>query len=141
MRNYSPWIKVIYLCHYNYQHHLYHHDHHHHHHHHNHTCLYCYIDDFKKDILSSVQQYCGFVDANSLCFLWPTEFQRFRITFISGPLHQPIISCFYGLKRGGNGKDNLTKNDVLIRCNGDHFTLLRPCSIIPGVSVNMPTNM
>jgi hypothetical protein len=44
--------------------------------------------------VTSVQQYCGFVDANMLCFLWPAELNAYRVCFVSGPLDRPLISCF-----------------------------------------------
>jgi hypothetical protein len=54
----------------------------------------CLTEDWEKDIVTSVQQYCGFVDANMLCFLWPTELNAYRVCFVSGPLDRPLISCF-----------------------------------------------
>jgi hypothetical protein len=54
----------------------------------------CLTEDWEKDIVTSVQQYCGFVDANMLCFLWPAELNAYRVCFVSGPLDRPLISCF-----------------------------------------------
>lgn len=91
-------------------------------------------------------QYGALVDANMLCFLWPRELNPFRVCFISGPLTQPLISCFepppsvlqQGATRSDNAvnatlsanpADNLT--EVILRCSGDHFTLLRPVNQQP----------
>ena len=38
--------------------------------------------------------YAGFVDANCLLYLWPSEFDSCRICIISGNLNRPIFSCF-----------------------------------------------
>jgi hypothetical protein len=59
------------------------------------TVFACWLtEDWEKDIVTSVQQYCGFVDANMLCFLWPAELNAYRVCFVSGPLDRPLISCF-----------------------------------------------
>jgi hypothetical protein len=49
------------------------------------------------EILSSVQEYGGLVDANSLSFLFPKEFKGIRICFISGisgANTKPTFVCF-----------------------------------------------
>lgn len=74
-----------------------------------------------KEILSSITDYAGFVDANALTLLWPIEFARFRICLISGPTAKPIFSIFH-LKT--TKEEDL--EDIYIRCDGSHFTLLRP---------------
>ena len=50
--------------------------------------------DMEKIVLPSIQEYAGFVDANSLKYLWPREMNRFRVCVISGSVHAPIFSCF-----------------------------------------------
>ena len=50
--------------------------------------------EMEKIVLPSVQEYAGFVDANSLRFLWPREMNRFRICVISGSCKAPIFTCF-----------------------------------------------
>lgn len=86
-----------------------------------------------QDILPSVLQYAGLVDANALIFTWPQEFVSFRLCVISGNPAQPLFSCF-----SARDAAESTLSDVLIYCDGQHFTLLRP--IIPegqdkGVSI------
>lgn len=75
-----------------------------------------------QDILPSVLQYAGLVDANALIFLFPQEFVNFRLCIISGSPQVPLISCF-----SARSADPATLSDVLIYCDGEHFTLLRPC--------------
>ena len=75
-----------------------------------------------QDILPSVLQYGGFVDGNALIFLFPQEFVNFRLCFISDNPQVPLISCF-----SAQSANPATLSDVLIYCNGSHFTLLRPC--------------
>jgi hypothetical protein len=77
-------------------------------------------DDICREVLESVNEYAGFVDAYSLCFLWPIEFKLKRFCFISGSLHNPILSCF-----SQKGVDSNSLIDVIIHCDGSHFTLLR----------------
>ena len=86
----------------------------------------CLSDLWYGDIISTVNQYAGFVDANALSFLWPREFDEFVICFISGPPDRPILSCFapHGVQRGDARLNSLT--EVFIRCDGQHFTLLKP---------------
>jgi hypothetical protein len=105
-------------------------------------------EEWEKDILASVQQYCGFVDANMLCFLWPAELSSFRICFISGSLARPLISCFQPplSTTSSAGRDASQLTEILIRCSGDHFTLLKPLpqqqqpqqSQQQGFQVNLP---
>ena len=47
-----------------------------------------------KEIIGTVTQYAGLVDANSLVFLWPREFRNYRICLISGDVSQSIFSVF-----------------------------------------------
>lgn len=75
-------------------------------------------------------EYAGFVDANALSFIWPLEFSGIRICIISGRLNSPIFSVFY--QEPISPSD--TYKDVYIRCDGNHFTLLRPVSN-DGVSI------
>ena len=77
-----------------------------------------------QDILPSVLQYAGLVDANALIFTWPQEFVNFRVCMFSGKPSNPLISCF-----SAREADPSSMSDVLIYCDGQHFTLLRP--IIP----------
>ena len=75
----------------------------------------------REDILSSVVAYAGFVDANALIWLWLEELSPFRICLLSGTRENPIISTFQ--QKGARGV-----RDVLMHCDGQHFTLLRPLS-------------
>lgn len=77
-------------------------------------------DDICREVIESVNEYAGFVDAYSLCFLWPIEFKFKRFCFISGSLNKPIFSCF-----SQKGVDVNSLADVIIHCDGSHFTLLR----------------
>lgn len=85
-------------------------------------------EDWEKDILASVTQYCGFVDANMLCLLWPAQLLGYRVCFVSGPLSRPLISCFSGAEEA----DAETLTEIVVRCSGDHFTLLRPLHAADG---------
>lgn len=72
------------------------------------------------DIVPTINEYAGFVDANCLCYLWPQEFAQFRICIISNPASAaPMFSCF-----SSSGK--VAKFDILVHCDGSHFTLLQP---------------
>ena len=82
-------------------------------------------DDFTHDILATVTEYAGFVDANMLCFLWPDEFANKRICFISGAKHESIFTCFDS-SMGSNSNSLSLTSDVIIHCDGSHFTLLQP---------------
>lgn len=66
----------------------------------------------------------GFVDANALCFLWPQEMNNFRLLFVSNPANRPIFSHFSVGTPGAK--------EVVILCEREHFTLLRPCTSHPG---------
>eukprot|EP00603_Paraphysomonas_imperforata_P004964 CAMPEP_0114448440 /NCGR_PEP_ID=MMETSP0103-20121206/20325_1 /TAXON_ID=37642 ORGANISM="Paraphysomonas imperforata, Strain PA2" /NCGR_SAMPLE_ID=MMETSP0103 /ASSEMBLY_ACC=CAM_ASM_000201 /LENGTH=434 /DNA_ID=CAMNT_0001620453 /DNA_START=272 /DNA_END=1577 /DNA_ORIENTATION=+ len=79
-------------------------------------------DDFQKEIVQSVLNYAGFVDANALVYIWPKEMQRCRICLISGDLKHPIFSCFF--PSNVSNVDSL--NDIIIHSDGSHFTLLKP---------------
>ncbi len=100
-------------------------------------------EEWHKEILASVCLYGALVDANMLCFLWPRELNPYRICFISGSLTKPLISCFepppsvlLGNTSCENPADSLT--EVIIRCSGDHFTLLRPVNALSGGGGNSP---
>ena len=89
------------------------------------------------DILPSVLEYAGFVDANALLFIWPVEFIPFRLCFISGDPLKPLISCFSTRESSRNGTRRALSY-VLIHCHKDHFTLLRPsdlCKTADGTSM------
>jgi hypothetical protein len=79
------------------------------------------IDCWFVDLIQTYQEYAGFVDANGLCFLWPEEFNQFRFLFISGTPTAPIFSSF---SRSEATSEDLI--EVIVHCNGSHFTLLRP---------------
>lgn len=83
-----------------------------------------YADTWFSDIVSTVNGYAGFVDANALSFLWPAEFDRYVVCLVSGPLSAPILSCFAPAGRDKDSLDGLV--EVIIRCDGSHFTLLKP---------------
>lgn len=78
-------------------------------------------DDIATSVLPSLLEYAGFVDANSLSFIWPVEFNTSRICFISGDSKKPMFTCFVP-----EGQDPSRLRDVIIHCDGTHFTLLRP---------------
>ena len=79
-------------------------------------------EDFslRADILSSVLGYAYFVDANALIWLWLQEFGPYRICLLSGTSDRPIVSLF---RTRGAPLHKLS--DVIIHCDGSHFTLLR----------------
>lgn len=77
--------------------------------------------------------YCGFVDANMLCLLWPLQLQSYRVCFVSGPLTRPLISVFQPpAPPAGSASEAAVAaaveglTEIVIRSSGDHFTLLRP---------------
>jgi hypothetical protein len=76
----------------------------------------------------SIVTYCDLVDANALSFLWPKEFQSYYICFISGNPSSPIITTFRSNKDDGS---NHPKKEIIIHCDGNHFTLLRPKTMHP----------
>lgn len=79
------------------------------------------------DLLESVLGYAGFVDANVLCLLWPRELDPYRICFISGST-RPIFSVFQKKSTASSSASSSPGPliEVLLYCNGSHFTLLRP---------------
>eukprot|EP01038_Epipyxis_sp_PR26KG_P016430 gene16430-22402_t len=84
-------------------------------------------DSWKQDILHSILEYAGLVDANAMIILWLKEFNNYRICLISGPLNRPIFSCFTPIfPNNSNSTNKLPLTDVIIRCSGTHFTLLKP---------------
>jgi len=87
------------------------------------------IDDSKeveREILSSIVTFAGFVDAHILCFLWPIEFHNHHFCFVSGPTSKPIFSSF-----ASRGASSSNLHEVLIHCDGQHFTL---CTPLPATS-------
>lgn len=76
-------------------------------------------DSWVCEIVSTVNAYAGFVDANCLSFLWLSDFERFRICLLSGTVNNPLISIF----ASSNAMD--AHEDIVIRCNESHFTILR----------------
>ncbi len=76
------------------------------------------LEDIQYEVISSIMEYAGLVDANALLFIWPIELRPYRICIISGAEHAPMFSCF----SGGTG----ARQDVIMRCSGSHFTLLQP---------------
>jgi hypothetical protein len=83
---------------------------------------YTNADDLQNEIVQSVLQYAGFVDANSLLYIWPSEMQSCRICLISGDLKRPIFCTFFP----AHVSNVDTLNDVIIHSDGSHFTLLKP---------------
>jgi len=77
-------------------------------------------DDFSKDVVSSVLEHASFVDANALAFLWPKEFNNSRVCIMSGPPERPLFTVFKPMDVPDG-----SLWDVLIRCDGQHFTLLQ----------------
>jgi hypothetical protein len=71
------------------------------------------------DILPSVVRYADFVDANALIWLWMEEFRPYRICILSGSQHRPCLSTF---RTAGVDVGRLL--DIIIHCDGQHFTLL-----------------
>ena len=93
-------------------------------------------------------EYAGFVDANSLMYIWPNEFYNHKICVISGSTENPIFSCFATKEKVIiiylyiflNSFQILIEykhyilfiqhvandvNEVIIYCDGNHFTLLQ----------------
>lgn len=79
------------------------------------------IDSPALDIIPTVTDYAGFVDANCLCYVWPAEFEQYRICIISNSSSgaAPMFSCF-------SSRGEAAKVDIIIHCDGSHFTLLQP---------------
>lgn len=94
---------------------------------------FCLIEESKQrgesspwylDIVQSVRDYAGFVDAQVLAFIWPRELDRFKLCFLSGSRESPVISVFNPPQ--GTHISPTATTEVLIYCNGSHFSLLRP---------------
>lgn len=83
-------------------------------------------DDLVAELLTSLFEYAGLVDANALIYLWPREFADVRLCMISGDLSRPIISVFEMSNIIGKDFTPSGSNirEVMMRCNGCHFTLL-----------------
>jgi hypothetical protein len=73
------------------------------------------------DVLPTITQYAGLVDANALIFLWPAEMRDVRLCLVSNVNSHPILSVFY--RKGANAA---AFKDILVQCDGFHFTLLTP---------------
>ena len=75
------------------------------------------------DLVPTFIEYAGFVDANSFLYLWPDEFHRKCVCIVSNShTNQPMFSCF----TAKGVKSSEIEVDILIHCDGSHFTLLRP---------------
>jgi hypothetical protein len=82
-----------------------------------------------EDLLQSVLQYSGLVDANVLPFLWPREWNRHRILFISGK-ERPIFSLFEAATAtAASASAAVASREVIVHCSGSHFTLIRPRAV------------
>ena len=68
-------------------------------------------------LLQSVLNITDFVDANVLFHLWPEEFNTCRVCFISDTGRSTIFTCF-------RNSTVSPVRDVVIHCDGSHFTLL-----------------
>ncbi len=68
-------------------------------------------------LLQSVFNVADFVDANVLFHLWPEEFNTCRVCFISDTNRSTIFTCF-------RNSTVSPIRDVIIHCDGSHFTLL-----------------
>ena len=68
-------------------------------------------------LLQSVLNPADFVDANVLFHLWPEEFNSCRVCFISDTDRSTIFTCFRNCSVA-------PVRDVIIHCDGSHFTLL-----------------
>jgi len=77
-----------------------------------------------REILSTVLDYAGFVDAHILCFLWPREFCNLHICFLSNTKSGGGILTSFSTR--GAVLENLS--EILVHCDGSHFTLLSPVS-------------
>jgi hypothetical protein len=86
------------------------------------ACLSLATDDLQKEIVQSVLNYAGFVDANALLYIWPREMLRCRICLISGDLRKPIFCTFFP----AGVADLNSLDDIIIHSDGSHFTLLKP---------------
>lgn len=82
----------------------------------------CIAGQWYEDLLTSVINYCDLVDANALSILWPKEFDNYYFCFISGNLQHPVITTF----KKNNKVPVEQLQEVIIHCDGSHFTLLRP---------------
>jgi hypothetical protein len=73
-----------------------------------------------REQLYHVRGYTAFVDAQTLCRIWPSELDAYRVSIISGDENDPIINIF---KKADADDSELI--DVVMRNVGDtHFTLL-----------------
>lgn len=78
------------------------------------------LDCWYEEIVRSVIAHGGFVDANALSFLWPVEFQEYRLLFISMSSGQKALFSHF------RSNPHASK-EVVVLCQKEHFTLLRPC--------------
>ncbi len=86
-------------------------------------------DSLQQELLSSVQQYAGFVDANVLCCVWPQEMARMRVCLVSGAAGGgcPMFTVFTppaAAAAAAEGQSDV--QDIVIHSDGSHFTLMRP---------------
>jgi len=76
--------------------------------------------------LSSATDAAGFVDAYILSFCFLRELAPFRICFVSGPIVNPFFSVFSAPHSALNNSSKEALTEIIIRCDGSHFTLLKP---------------
>lgn len=79
------------------------------------------FDSVAEILYRSVLDFASLIDANVLCYLWPKEFDGYVVCIISGSLNNPIFSVFRPRR---NYSETLI--EVLMHCDHDHFTLLKP---------------
>lgn len=83
-----------------------------------------YVEDVQYELLSSVMEYAGLVDATALLYIWPTEIAiKYRLCIISGPDENPMFSTFSSSSQSANP---FGVQDIIMRCQHSHFTLLKP---------------
>ena len=80
-------------------------------------------DTIAEIMYKTVLDYAAIVDANALCYLWPEELDEYVICIISGSLNRPMFSIF---RPGYSSTDYPI--EIIIHCERDHFTLLKPVS-------------
>ncbi|RYH04995.1 hypothetical protein EON65_45920 [archaeon] len=96
--------------------------------------MHMLADCWYEEILRTVLAHGGFVDANALSFLWPVEFQDYRLLFISMSSGQKALFSHF--------KSNpQASKEVVVLCQKEHFTLLRPCYLPPNQPFKVFTMM
>jgi len=88
------------------------------------------VDSLESEVLSSCTEYSQFVDANCLTFIWPEEFNHYRICLISGNTSNPLFTVFTAQE------ETAQRVDLFIHNDGKHFTLLRPY-LMPSPQLSM----